>query len=940
MESNQESSLFLVKILEELDTKQNTVSYQDLCKSLCARFDLSQLAKLRSVLFYTACLDPNFPATLFKDKMRCTVNNQQSKKIMVAADIVTIFNLIQMNGGVAKEKLPVARQKVKKKESFESCRSDTEICNMADCVPNCELNDQEFNRGFPVRRSSKCRKMDCKDCQQFVPSSEPNFLLGVNKEMKGRAASLDRLKEAAAHFPVPPKESKGRAASLDRLQALASYSIATSPPCEMQSTYFPMNIENESISDQDSLPISAGIKETFISNDEPFVMQSCVQKRNIFKEDFHNLITISPNLIPSNKKTEDGHREPQNRKESSKQAFFNHSFEMPYSSQYLNPVYSPIPDKRRVKHESLDDLQASTYFGPTTILGPQDTKKWTGKPTKQTAWPAKSWSLNTEEVPDFERSFFNRKQSEEKPRYQSSNNPSPNFPSADRHQSYLNTKDQQPIMQANYAVKSNGHKPKEIPSILDVEKHEPVKKFKDKSINCSSVQILSIDRTTSVGTQTEQQVLDHKKCKDLCAAGQAKYGERHSLKQSDDDSEIVSDDISDIFRFLDDMSISGSTGVMQSSCYNSTGSLSQVHKSDCESSPEHNLTKISNGSACNKLDKVVRADVSNTDDELKTSVCKLVLRIGEIEKKLESLSGVREEISQVLGKLSKLDQKIQQPEKVSVQIDLNSLTSDAASDESNSPQIFQCHNTPHGGKLENNPEWCCSDASGSNSESLRVKALKKSLFTRRSSRSLTEENSATESKIASISNSPRDWRAITYTNQVGITEEEMKERDGGENKDWHRKSKEADRQYEIPQPHRLPKQPKDAFLIEQVFSPHPYPASLKSHMKSNPLYTDMRLTELAEVKRAQPSWTIEEYTRNSGDKGKIAALDLQTQESLNPNNLEYWMEDIYTPGYDSLLKRKEAEFRRAKVCKIAALIAAAACTVILVIVVPICTMKS
>lgn len=66
----------------------------------------------------------------------------------------------------------------------------------------------------------------------------------------------------------------------------------------------------------------------------------------------------------------------------------------------------------------------------------------------------------------------------------------------------------------------------------------------------------------------------------------------------------------------------------------------------------------------------------------------------------------------------------------------------------------------------------------------------------------------------------------------------------------------------------------------------------------------------------------------------------QTQESLNPNNLEYWMEDIYTPGYDSLLKRKEAEFRRAKACKIGALIAAATCTVILVIVVPICTMKS
>lgn len=69
-------------------------------------------------------------------------------------------------------------------------------------------------------------------------------------------------------------------------------------------------------------------------------------------------------------------------------------------------------------------------------------------------------------------------------------------------------------------------------------------------------------------------------------------------------------------------------------------------------------------------------------------------------------------------------------------------------------------------------------------------------------------------------------------------------------------------------------------------------------------------------------------------------LSRQTQESLNPNNLEYWMEDIYTPGYDSLLKRKEAEFRRAKLCKMGALIAAATCTVILVIVVPLCTMKT
>ncbi|XP_066211463.1 major intrinsically disordered Notch2-binding receptor 1 isoform X2 [Saccopteryx leptura] len=851
MEASQETSLFLVKMLEELDSKQNTVSYQDLCKSLCARFDLPQLAKLRSVLFYTACLDPNFPATLFKDKMKCTVNNQQSKKIMVAADIVTIFNLIQMNGGVAKEKLPTGRQKGRKKEaSFESCRSDTEVCNAAECEPlNCELGERPFSQVYPARQSSKCRKMDCKDCPQFVPISEPNFLLGVSKEAKARAASLDRL------------------------QALAPYSVASPQPCEMQRTYFPMNIENESISDQDSLPINQGIKERFISNDEPFVVQSCIQKRNIFKEDFHNLMAVSPALVGPTNKAEAEHGEPESRKEPHKTPFFNHSFEMPYNSQYLNPVYSPVPDKRRAKHESLDDLQASTYFGPTPMMGTPEARRCPGRPSKQTPWPAKSWSLNTEEVPDFERSFFNRNPSEEKLRYPDPSSQSPGFPAPDQHPAYLTAKEQQAMLPIGYLAKPNGLKSKEISSPIDLEKHEPVKKFKDKSISCTSGQLSS--DTSSVGTQTEQHVLEPKKCKDLCASVQAKYGERHAMKQSDDDSEVISDDISDIFRFLDDMSISGSTGVIQSSCYNSTGSLSQLHKSDCDSSPEHNITKITNGIPGSKVEKGNPPGNSHhSEEELKTSVCKLVLRIGEIERKLESLSGVREEISQVLGKLNKLDQKMQQPEKVSVQIDLNSLTSEAPSDESASPRMFRVHSGSHGPKLEKSADWCCSDASGSNSESLRVKALKKSLFTRPSSRSLTEENSATESKIASISNSPRDWRTITYANRVGLSEE-IKDRGPGESKDWHRKSKEVDRQYDTPPQHHLPKQPKDGFLVEQVFSPHPYPTSLKAHLKNNPLYTDMRLTELAEVKRGQPSWTIEEYKRNAGDKGKLTALDLQ-----------------------------------------------------------------
>lgn len=65
----------------------------------------------------------------------------------------------------------------------------------------------------------------------------------------------------------------------------------------------------------------------------------------------------------------------------------------------------------------------------------------------------------------------------------------------------------------------------------------------------------------------------------------------------------------------------------------------------------------------------------------------------------------------------------------------------------------------------------------------------------------------------------------------------------------------------------------------------------------------------------------------------------QTQESLNPNNMEFWMDDIYTPGYDALLRRKEADMRRAKACKLAALVGTVV-LIILIIVIPICTMKS
>ncbi|XP_078097193.1 major intrinsically disordered Notch2-binding receptor 1 [Mustelus asterias] len=872
MEAAPEYSLFLVRILEELDTNHSTVSYQDLCKLLCARFDLTHLAKLRSLLFYTACLDPNFPATLFKEKLRCNVDSPQSKKIMIAADIVTMFNLIQMNGGVAKEKLPHRHQhKVRKNESFECCRSDSEICRLHSPGSSQESMHREgCSEHLASGGSDVCPAADCKDCQRLICTSDPNFFLGLRNE---RA-----------------EESKGRAASLDRLQASPTFNGIDPEACVMQTTYFPMDPDQESNSDQDSPGRKNDGNGTFDSSDEAFGISPCGAGRPMFNGELQDMLPCVAKLMPMDKESEDEESGPQMRKHSSRfSTFFSNSFEMPYNNPYCDSMPSTSQEKRYVKHESLDDLQGTTYFGPSTIS--QEPRKLFSKANKPAPWLLKSWSLNNDTAQDCEHYFSGEKHSA--PRYQSNVKEellaearqrqaaaaADAISTMDRAQSYFK-------QAGGGGEDSLGQVVHQFSSKLEAAVHCNPRKVKEKSGNCTS-QPHNFDKT-SVGTQTDQAVRG--KCKEGAQGYHPKYGEKVPTKQPDQDSEALSDDISDIFRFLDDMSVNGSTGLLQS-CYNSSGSLPRVPKSGCQS-PER--TPV-NASAPHKDMGKGHLASQPGDEELKVSVCKLVLRVGEIERKLESLSGVRDEISQVLAKLNKLDQKIQEP---------------AA--ETLSP--------------------------GSNNESLRVKALRKSLFVRRSSKS--EENSATESKIASISNSPRDWRVVGNSGEPGITLEESKQQVLTDSKDWQRKTREVDRRYIISQSHRSSKPGKDSLLIEQVFSPHLYPNSMKSHMKSNPLYTDLRLTEVLEQKRPQPSWTIEEYNRNTNEKVKLAALDIQNQESLNPNNLEYWMEDIYTPGYDSLLKRKEAEFRRAKICKMAALIVAAVCTVVLVIVVPICTMKS
>ncbi|KAM9508981.1 major intrinsically disordered NOTCH2-binding receptor 1-like isoform 1-T1 [Guaruba guarouba] len=110
--------------------------------------------------------------------------------------------------------------------------------------------------------------------------------------------------------------------------------------------------------------------------------------------------------------------------------------------------------------------------------------------------------------------------------------------------------------------------------------------------------------------------------------------------------------------------------------------------------------------------------------------------------------------------------------------------------------------------------------------------------------------------------------------------------------------------------------------IDKALGKHITPVTLKSTIKSNPLYSDIQVDDELVEKKKTPSWTVQDYDRHSLHSN----LAIQIKE--NPNDLQFWMGDIYTPGYDTLLKKKEREKKRSKCCRIILLTVLALCILI------------
>ncbi|XP_065596647.1 major intrinsically disordered NOTCH2-binding receptor 1-like [Cyrtonyx montezumae] len=114
-------------------------------------------------------------------------------------------------------------------------------------------------------------------------------------------------------------------------------------------------------------------------------------------------------------------------------------------------------------------------------------------------------------------------------------------------------------------------------------------------------------------------------------------------------------------------------------------------------------------------------------------------------------------------------------------------------------------------------------------------------------------------------------------------------------------------------------------MIDKTLGKHITPITLKSTIKNNPLYSDFQVDDDWEEKRRTPSWTVQDYDRHS------LHSDLASHIKENPNDLQFWMGDIYTPGYDTLIKKKEKERKHSKWCRIILLMVLTVCILIMIV---------
>lgn len=650
----------LLGILEELANMRQWLTFQDLCRMVSTRFDLEHLVELRSLLFAAASRDPCFPATLFRD--RVASRGQGLSPIGVAADIVTIFNLIQMTGGVTGDNHPMRAQTV---------------------LPVDQSPGPSLPGIYPFNTAGRERARTHSDS-----SGRPidqHLLFPKSNYSARKRASLPP--DPISFVSSPPIRT--RAVSFDLPHTIHSYSTSRIPSEVMKNIYLPLETDSESSGD--SAPM-----EVF----EPEQGSSVDQKRSIFRKDFHNQPPLIPQVTVSSESPspKTGHG-----------GFENHSFE-----SIPNPYPSPTTfhqsqdhQRSKAKHKSFDDLQDSTYFGPGSVPEPSPRHLPVPPRTKWPIWSNKSHSLE----------------------------------------------DRIGLGSIDVGMESQaGQLPRRSTPAISILGGSSGGESEDSGLPSGG------DGVQARATQTDPP--DARRLRSLV------HADRLSFMTSLDDPEFGEDDISAIFRFLDDISMCGSTGVLHPS--------DGTHNQD---TPEARRGRLG------QLQRLFHS-LESSDDGLKASVCKLLLRMSQIERQLESLNDVKAEISQVLSALQRLDEKIQQPivgggqgigtrwlEPLS---GVSSFMSHPVTpSDSSEPQPLSASGHLFPGTSTSSLDWSRWNTPGEQTESSKVpsdskdaKEGKKDASSRRASKTHSEEKSLSDIKQLNASNSARDW-TVSFSKSKG-----------------------------------------------------------------------------------------------------------------------------------------------------------------------------
>lgn len=634
----------LLGILEELANMRQWLTFQDLCRMVSSRFDLEHLVELRSLLFAAASRDPCFPATLFRD--RVSTRGQGLSPIGVAADIVTIFSLIQMTGGAIDDAQPIKAQTVLPVD--QSPGPSLPGIHQLNIYGRERARAHSDSGGRPI------------DQHLLLPKS--------NYSVRKRASLPPDPISLVSSPPI-----RARAVSFDLPHTTLLYPSGQIPSEDMKDIYLPLETDSESSGDSAPMEVFEGEQGSSVD-----------QKRNIFKKDFHNQPPLIPQVTVSSESPS-----------PNKKGFDNHSFEI-IPNPYPSPTTVHQSPEQRAKHESLDDLQDSTYFGPGSEWSPRHLQP---PRTQRPIWGNKSHSLE-DQIGSSSIMMGMESQGRQLPR------------------------------RSTPAISNLGSSGGESG---------------DSGLPSGG------DGVKAQGTQTDPP--DPRRLRSLV------HADRLSFMTSLDDPEFGEDDISAIFRFLDDISMCGSTGVLHPS--DGSGAINQ-------DTPEARRGRLG------QLQRLFHS-LESSDDGLKASVCKLLLRMSQIERQLDSLNDVKAEISQVLSALQRLDEKIQQPitsggpssggrwlEPLS---GVSSFMSHPVTpSESSEPQPLSASGHLFPGTSTSSLDWSRWNTPGEQRESSKAhsdskvgKEVKKDATSRRASKTQLEEKSVSEAKQLKVSNSARDW---------------------------------------------------------------------------------------------------------------------------------------------------------------------------------------